>query len=140
VEDEKFGKGTERENIFAARSGFGGAEYLLPGLVGAGLKRGVSERRIAQLTSYNAAQRFGLTNKGDIAIGLDADIALVDPTKRTVIRPEDSESAQEYTPFEGFTLEAAVTDTFVRGAHVLADGKIAGEATGRYVPRGPKAA
>lgn len=140
TEDEKFGKGDAHDDIFAARSGFGGAEYLLPGFVGEGLKRGVSERRIAQLTSWNVARRFGLTDKGDLAVGYDADIALVDPTQTTVIRPEDSESIQEYTPFDGFTLEALVTDTFVRGAHVLEDGVVVGGPTGRYVPRGPRAA
>lgn len=138
TEDEKFGKGDAHDDIFAARSGFGGAEYLLPGFVGEGLKRGVSEQRIAQLTSWNVARRFGLTDKGDLAVGYDADIALVDPTQTTVIRPEDSESRQEYTPFDGFTLEALVTDTFVRGSHVLKNGAVVGGPTGRYVPRGPE--
>lgn len=138
-EEDKFGRGEDKDDVFAAKSGFGGAEYLLPGLVGEGLKRGVSEQRIAQLLSWNPAQRFGLTKKGDIAIGYDADIALVDTTKTTVIAPEDSVSTQEYTPFEGFTLEAAVTDTFVRGNHVLHEGELADEAIGRFIPRGPGA-
>ncbi|USQ80120.1 dihydroorotase family protein [Ornithinimicrobium faecis] len=135
-DEMKFGHGEDRDDVFMAKSGFGGAEYLLPGLVGAGLKRGLSERRIAQLTSWNPAQRFGLPNKGDIAVGFDADIALVDPTQSTVIRPDDSESTQEYTPFDGFTLESVVTDTFVRGHHVFADGRIVGDPNGRYVARG----
>lgn len=137
-EEEKFGEGEAHDDVFAAKSGFGGAEYLYPGLVGAGLKRGVSERRIAQLAAWNPAQRFGLINKGDIAVGYDADIALVDPNRTTVIRPEESVSTQEYTPFEGITLDAAVTDTFLRGRHVLQDGAVVGEPTGRYVSRGPK--
>ena len=62
----------------------------------------------------------------------------MDTTKQVVIRPQDSESTQEYTPFEGFTLDAVVTDTFVRGHHVLADGAIVGEPVGRFVPRGPR--
>lgn len=138
-EEDKFGHGEDQDDVFAAKSGFGGAEYLLPGLVGEGLKRGVSERRIAQLAAWNPARRFGLTNKGDIAIGFDADIALLDPTQTTVITPEESVSTQEYTPFDGFTLEAAVTDTFVRGHHVLKSGEVVGEAIGRFVPRGPGA-
>ena len=138
-EEDKFGQGEDKNDVFAAKSGFGGAEYLLPGLVGEGLKRGVSEQRIAQLLAWNPAQRFGLSKKGDIAIGYDADIALVDTSKTTVIAPEDSASTQEYTPFEGFILDAAVTDTFVRGNHVLHEGELAGEAVGRFVPRGPGA-
>ncbi|MBX3090068.1 MAG: dihydroorotase family protein [Cryobacterium sp.] len=138
-DEMKFGLGAERDDIFAAKSGFGGAEYLLPGLVGAGLKRGLTPRRIAQLTSWNPARRYGLQGKGDLAEGFDADIALVDPDRSQVIHASDSESSQEYTPFEGFTLNATVTDTFVRGAQVLTDGKITGKPDGQFIPRGPAA-
>lgn len=136
-DEMKFGH-DDRDDIFAAKSGFGGAEYLLPGLVGAGTKRGLSLQRIAQLVSWNPARRYGLHDKGDLAIGFDADVALVDPDRTQVIHAEDSESTQEYTPFEGFTLDAVVTDTFVRGNQVLADGTIVGEANGAYVARGPR--
>ena len=138
-DEMKFGEGEHRDDVFMAKSGFGGAEYLLPGLVSEGLKRGLSEQRIAQLVSQNPAERYGLTTKGDIAVGLDADIALVDTTKSVVIKPEDSVSEQEYTPFDGFTLNAQVTDTFVRGNHVLENTEVVGGPTGRYVRRGPNA-
>ncbi len=129
-DEAKFG--ADRTDVFLAKSGFGGAEYLLPGLVGAGLKRGLSPQRIAQLTAWNPARRFGLEHKGDLAVGFDADIALVDPERSQTIRPEDSESTQEYTPFDGFALDAVVTDTFVRGNRVVADGRIAGSPQGVY--------
>src|SRR5690606_18297770 len=102
------------------------------------LKRGLSLQRIAQLVSWNPAQRYGLTNKGDLAVGFDADIALVDPSRSQVIHAKDSESTQEYTPFEGFTLDAVVTDTFVRGNQVLTDGQVTGSAQGAYIARGPR--
>jgi allantoinase len=65
-------------------------------------------------------------------VGFDADIALVDENQNYVIRAEDSESSQEYTPFEGFTMTAKVTDTFVRGHHVFENGKIVGTPQGKY--------
>lgn len=128
--------GSDRDDIFLAKSGFGGAEYLLPGLVGEGTKRGLSLQRAAQLTSWNPAKRYGLLNKGTIAEGYDADIALVDPDASWTVRAADSESTQEYTPFEGFAMSAKVTDTFVRGNHVYADGRITGDPVGRYLHRG----
>ncbi|MBB3664770.1 allantoinase [Prauserella sediminis] len=130
----KFGE--DRDDVFVAKSGFGGAEYLLPGLVGEGAKRGLSPQRVAKLTSWNPARRYGLLTKGTIAEGYDADIALVDPTASWTVRAADSESTQEYTPFEGFDMTARVTDTFVRGHHVFADGKIQGDPVGRYLARG----
>ncbi|KAB1910200.1 dihydroorotase family protein [Micromonospora tulbaghiae] len=132
-DEVKFGE--PRDDIFVAKSGFGGAEYLLPGLVTEGNRRGLSYQRVAELTSWNPAQRFGLRNKGALVQGYDADICLVDPNSTWTVRAEDSESTQEYTPFEGFELTARVTDTFVRGQHVLVDGKVTGEPAGRYLAR-----
>ena len=132
-DEMKFGR--PREDVFLAKSGFGGTEYLLPGLVSAGVPRGLSYQRIAQLTAANPARRFGLHTKGTIAEGYDADVALVDPGASWTVRAADSESAQEYTPFEGFELTARVTDTFVRGQQVLADGKVTGPPQGRYLRR-----
>ena len=122
-------------NIWLAKSGFGGTEYLLPALVSEGAKRGLSHNRIAALTSWNPARRFGLNSKGDIAEGLDADLALVDPAESWTIRARDSESTQGYTPFEGIELSARVKATFLRGALVCENGKVLGKPRGRYLHR-----
>jgi allantoinase len=132
-DERKFGE--PRDDVFAAKSGFGGAEYLLPGLVSDGRRRGLSYRRIAELTSWNPAQRYGLPAKGTIGVGYDADFCLVDPSVTWTVHAEDSESTQEYTPFEGFELGARVTDTWVRGHQVLKDGVVTGEPVGRYLHR-----
>ena len=132
-DETKFGE--DRDDIFAAKSGFGGAEYLLPGLVAEGRKRGLSYRRIAELTAWAPAQRYGLPSKGTIGVGYDADLALVDPSSSWTVHAEDSESTQEYTPFEGFEIGARVTDTFVRGHRVLTDGNVTGQPVGRYLHR-----
>ena len=122
-------------NIWLAKSGFGGTEYLLPALVSEGAKRGLSYNRMAALTSWNPARRFGLNSKGDIAEGLDADLALVDPTETWTIRAEDSASTQGYTPFEGIELSARVKATFLRGALVCENGNVLGKPRGQYLHR-----
>ncbi|HEU4568925.1 MAG TPA: dihydroorotase family protein, partial [Marmoricola sp.] len=132
-DEAKFGD--PRDDVFLAKSGFGGTEYLLPGLITEGRKRGLSDGTIAQLLSWNPAQRFGLHDKGTIAEGFDADLALVDDTVSFTVRAEDSESTQEYTPFEGFELNAKVTDTFLRGQRILQEGQVVGEPRGRYLHR-----
>lgn len=132
-EEQKFGD--DRDDVFAAKSGFGGTEYLLPALVSEGRKRGLGWDKLAALTSWNPAQRYGLFGKGAIAVGLDADLCLVDDNAPHVITASDSLSTQEYTPFEGMTITAAVTDTYLRGVAVLRDGAIHGEPTGTYLNR-----
>ena len=122
-------------NIWLAKSGFGGTEYLLPALVSEGSKRGLSYNRMARLTSWNPARRFGLNSKGDIAEGLDADLALVDPREAWTVRARDSESTQGYTPFEGIELSARVKATFLRGELVCENGNVLGKPRGRYLHR-----
>jgi allantoinase len=122
-------------NIWLAKSGFGGTEYLLPALVSEGMKRGLSLNRISALLSFNPARRFGLNSKGDIAEGLDADLALVDPRESWTVRARESASTQGYTPFEGIELGARVKATFLRGALVCENGNPVGKPRGRYLHR-----
>ncbi|OAI51779.1 hydantoinase [Betaproteobacteria bacterium SCGC AG-212-J23] len=122
-------------NIWLAKSGFGGTEYLLPALLSEGAKRGLPLHRVAELTSYNPAKRFGANSKGDIAPGLDADLVLVDPKSSWSIRAAESESTQGYTPFEGIELTHKVTATFLRGELVCENGKVLGSPRGRYLHR-----
>ncbi|HMO38539.1 MAG TPA: dihydroorotase family protein [Saprospiraceae bacterium] len=122
-------------NIFMAKSGFGGTEYLLSALVSEGSKRGMSYNHMAELVCWNPAKRFGLRTKGDIALGYDADVVLVNPHESFVVRAAESESAQGYTPFEGMELGAKVKQTFLRGHLVYDNGNIIGEPQGRYLAR-----
>ena len=122
-------------NIWLAKSGFGGTEYLLPALLSEGIKRGLSLNRVAALLSWNPAQRFGLNSKGDIAPGLDADLALVDPRHTSTVRASESESTQGYTPFEGIELGCKVKATFLRGGLIYENGKVLGSPRGRYLHR-----
>ena len=68
-------------DIWLAKSGFGGAEYLLAGVFSEGSKRGLPLHRMAALTAWNPARRYGLLAKGDVAPGFDADLALLDPAR-----------------------------------------------------------
>lgn len=123
------------KDIWLAKSGFGGTEYLLAAFVTEGRRRGLSYNQMAKLTSFNAARRFGLHSKGDIAVGLDADLAILDPAESWVVRARDSESQQGYTPFEGMELSARVKTTFLRGQRIYDAGKVIGKAAGRYLHR-----
>ncbi len=122
-------------NIWMAKSGFGGTEYLLPALVSEGTRRGMGYNHMARVLAWNPAQRYGLNHKGDIAEGFDADIALVDPNHTWTIHAKDSPSTQGYTPFEGMELSAYVDATFLRGNLICENGQIVGKPTGQYLHR-----
>src|SRR6202046_1647470 len=126
---------SDPNNIWLAKSGFGGTEYLLSGVLSEGAKRGMSYNRMAELLSFNPAQRFGLRHKGDIAPSFDAGIVLVDPHESFVVHAAESESDQGYSPFEGQGLTGRVKSTFLRGELVYDKGNVVGAPRGRYLPR-----
>jgi allantoinase len=133
--EEVKGAGGGRGDIWLAKAGFGGTEYLLAGLFSEGRRRGLPLHRIAELVAFNPARRYGLLTKGDIAVGLDADLALLDPDRRLTVRAAESPSGQGYTPFEGQELTGQVTATFLRGELAYDDGTIVGSPRGRYQRR-----
>ena len=132
---EKKVSADDPDDIFLAKSGFGGTEYLLSGLFSEGTKRGLAPSRIAELLCRNPAQRFGLLNKGDVDIGYDADLVLFDPDESFVVRAAESESAQGYSPFEGMELTGRVKTTYLRGRRVYHQGEVVGEPRGVYMRR-----
>ena len=86
------------------------------------------------MTSLNPARRYGLNSKGNIAVGRDADLVLIDPDESWVVRAEASESAQGYTPFQGMEFGARVKRTWLRG-QLIYDGNVVGEPRGHYLRR-----
>jgi allantoinase len=123
------------DDIWLARSGFGGTEYLLAGVFSEGRRRGMDYSHMAEVLAWNPAQRFGLRRKGDVAVGYDADLALLDPDRRFTVRASESPSGQGYTPFEGQELTGRVSATFLRGTLVYDGTRVIGPARGQYLKR-----
>ena len=125
----------DRENVWLAKSGFGGTEFILPGMVSEARKRGIPLHRVAELVSWNAADRYGLRSKGTIEVGFDADLALVDLDETWTVRADQSESAQGYSPLEGHELTGKVKHVFLRGTRMVDDEAVVGDPIGRYLSR-----
>ena len=99
-------------------------------------RRGYSLERFVDLVSTNAARIMGLyPRKGAIAVGSDADIAILDPSVRRKVRLEDLHEA-DYSPWEGHDITAWPVTTLLRGKVVVEDGVFKGDlADGQYLKR-----
>ena len=126
-----------QDDLWGSLPGFGGSSILYPLLLSEGChKRGVSLARVAELISANPARAFGLyPRKGCIAIGADADFAIVDMQKEQPVTVEGSLSAQDHSPFEGFEMKGWPVQTIVRGQVMFADGKVADKKIGEFIKR-----
>lgn len=127
--------------LWDERPGFPGMATSLPVVLTEGVAKGrIDLTRAAEVMAYNPAQLFGLhPQKGEIAIGSDADLVVVDMDTPKPVTPETTLSG--YTsPFEGRELIGWPTHTIRRGEIVFRDGKVLAEAgSGRILERRPDA-
>lgn len=112
------------ETIWEARPGIpNGSAVILPTLFDRlAHDDGLTEAAIVRLTSAHAAARFGLTGKGAIEVGADADLAIIDPSPHTF----DSAAlggVADRSPYDGRTFAAGVWATIARGDVVFLDGE-----------------
>ncbi len=126
----------EKTKIYQkAPSGVPGIETLLPLLLKAISNKKLTLIELARLTSFNPAKIAGLKNKGEIKIGNDADLTLVDLNKTFTIRNKDLRTKCGWTPFDGWKVRGKIVATFLRGKPAYKDGKILVPAGfGRLVP------
>jgi dihydropyrimidinase len=99
-------------------------------------RRGYSLSRYVDLVSTNAAKIMGLyPRKGAISAGSDADITILDPTRRGKVRAADLHET-DYTPWEGHDIFAWPATTILRGKVMVEDGRYLGSPKdGKYLKR-----
>ena len=99
-------------------------------------KRGYPLEKFVDVVSTNAARILGLyPRKGAIAVGSDADIVVLDTSKRRVVRAQELHET-DYTPWEGKEVGAWPSVTVLRGKVMVADGKFHGDLKdGQYLKR-----
>jgi dihydropyrimidinase len=103
--------------------------------VGAGR---ITPNQFVSLTSTNPAKIFGIyPQKGELAVGSDADIVIWDPDRELTYGVAHAHHRTDYNLWEGYELKGFPEKVFLRG-HLIVDGdKWRGRAgMGRYLARG----
>jgi len=77
--------------------------------------------------SANSAKLFGLTQKGDIKPGLDADLVVYDPEYRGTISAKTHHMNIDYSGFEGWEIKGRPSAVTVRGMVQARDGEFVGD-------------
>jgi len=104
-----------------------------------GVSRGnLSLNRFVDAASTKAAQIFGLTQKGRIAVGADADLVIFDPDYRGVVSMDTHHVNNDYSGFEGFEQDGRPEVVTVRGQVAIKDGEFVGDTSrGKLIRREP---
>jgi len=112
---------------------------ILPVLISEGYhKRGLPLEKVAEVSSYNPARYYGVyPRKGVIAVGSDADFAIVDLENELVWDNEKySPSNSDWNIYEGWTFKGWPEMTILRGQVTVENMKILAEpGIGQYIPR-----
>jgi dihydropyrimidinase len=130
---ERSQKETHRHDFREVPNGLPGVEYRLPLLVHAALMGGLDWPDVARLAAETPARVFGLwPRKGVIAVGADADLAIVDPTAETDLGR--GHMASDYSPFAHLSARGAIRQVWLRGRPIVDGGKLTvGPGYGRFL-------
>jgi dihydroorotase-like cyclic amidohydrolase len=125
------------DELWPALPGFGGTALLYPILISEGMhKRGLSPARVAELVSANPARAYGLDGrKGNLLVGYDADLTIIDPDLEQEVTTDLLLSGQDHCPFEGRKVRGWPVATILRGHLAYQNGEVLGTPQGTFIAR-----
>jgi allantoinase len=103
-----------RSDAFAVWGGIGGVQTLAELVLGDGTARGLDLLLLSRALSAAPAHRLALP-KGRLAVGADADLALVELGHVRTLERSELRSRHALSPFVGRELRARVAAALVRG-------------------------
>ena len=115
------------EDGWAAHTGTPSLEFYGPLLLDAAHSGRITLEDLVRLTSTRPAAIFGLSRKGRIEVGTDADIALVDLDRSWEITDELVLNKCGWTPYAGRRVIGSVETTILRGQVVYGAGEVTGQ-------------
>jgi dihydropyrimidinase len=96
----------------------------------------ISPNRFVEITSTAAARLFGLTRKGAIEVGYDADIVVYDPNRKHVLSASTHHMDVDYSCYEGMEVQGGSDVVMSRGKVLVESGQWLGRpGDGKFVKR-----
>ncbi len=105
-------------------SGMPGVETSMPLMLTEAMKGRCTVHQVSEWMSKNVAAGYKIANKGEIRIGWDADLVLVDLHHYKPVKNEDLLTKCGWSSFAGWELTGWAVTTIVGGQVVYANGKV----------------
>jgi dihydroorotase len=112
-------------------SGMPGVETSLPIMLTQAVAGKCTIEQVSNWMSTEVAKAYDIPNKGEISIGYDADLVLVDVENYHLVERQDIVSKCGWSPFEGWNLTGYPVYTIVNGNIVYEKGEIKSEIKGK---------
>jgi allantoinase len=131
-------KHSDSGNFFEAWGGIASLELTQSVVWTEMRRRQIDVVNVVEWMATRPARLVGLLGrKGEIDVGADADLALVDLAESFVVNASTLQQKHKLTPYSGRELYGRVHATYLRGELVFADGQLVGEPRGRLLSRTP---
>ncbi|WP_338787474.1 allantoinase [Metabacillus sp. FJAT-53654] len=112
-------------NLFQAWGGISGGQFTLLSMIELALKYKIPFETVAKWTASASAERFGLADrKGKIAIGADADLAIITLNESHTVTEENFYAKHKQSLYIGHTFPCRIEGTLNRGNLVFKEGVI----------------
>ena len=128
-----------QEDFSKIPNGIPGVEHRPVLIYTAGVASGrMTVHQMMRLLSEQPAKLFGMyPRKGALAVGSDADITILDPSRTGCVTAAAQHQNVDYTPYEGFETKCQVDTVLLSGRPAVEDGHVTMEGLGQFVHRGP---
>ncbi|MBL4657923.1 MAG: amidohydrolase family protein, partial [Flavobacteriales bacterium] len=120
-------------NFKEAWGGISGLQFLLPAFWTGASARKLSLNDVCRLMCEAPAEFIGLTQKGKIAPGYDADLIVWDPESNVDTSPKSIHHKHKATPYSDISLVGNVLRTYVNGELVFQEGEFMSLSKGKLL-------
>ncbi|WP_459537516.1 dihydroorotase [Methanobrevibacter sp.] len=107
------------KGVWESSPGIPNLETVVPLLLTEVNRGNLDLKLIPKIFSQNAAEVYGLENKGKIATGYDGDITIIDLKKEGKFDINEFKTKAEYSPFDGWNYVGMPVMTIVNGKVVM---------------------
>ncbi|NUU60102.1 allantoinase [Paenibacillus agri] len=112
-------------NLFQAWGGISGGQFTLLAALELSQTNHIPLEQIARMTASAPAERFDLADrKGKIAVGMDADLAIIDLDTPFTVTEDNYYAKHKQSLYMGHTFPSSIVGTIVRGKVVVQDGRV----------------
>ncbi len=107
------------KGVWDSSPGIPNLETVVPLLLTEVNKGNLDLKIIPKILSENAAKVYGLKNKGQIAVGKDADFTVIDLKREGKFNIDEFETKAKYSPFDGWNYKGMPIMTILNGKVVM---------------------
>ena len=118
-------KGVDDGDFVKAWGGIASLQVGLAAIWTQASQRGLSLNQVVRWMAEAPARLAGLSSKGRLAPGADADLVFFDPDASWIVDPTRLHHRHPLTPYAGMRLKGAVRRTILRGETVFENGEVA---------------